>query len=217
MSDLDAIIDRNGRMSNARSVPDQIIQKHRGKLPAILLELWQAQGVGDWANGLFRTCIPGDFDGLLSQIFHADSEFSHADCYIFAYTVFGTVFAWSERHGLIRIDLNRGEVIANELTKKRTEGRKEDAVTALLFRLTKNDSLDAYDDDDKKLYSRAVKKLGRPGIGQAFGFFPALAMGGAPRLENLRIVPALEHFLFLAQLQPFRLVDYLTRPPQVIR
>ena len=62
-----------------------------------------------------------------------------------------------------------------------------------------------------------MKKLGRPGPGQAFGFFPALAMGGAPNLENLKIVPALEHFLFLAQLQPFQLVDFLAQPPRVVR
>lgn len=79
------------------------------------------------------------------------------------------------------------------------------------------DSLDAYNDDNKKLFSRAVKKLGRPGLGEAFGFFPALAMGGAPNLENIKIVPALEHFLILAQLQQFKLVDYLAQPPRVVR
>ena len=54
-------------------------------------------------------------------------------------------------------------------------------------------------------------------LGECYGFFPALAMGGAPKLENLKRVKALVHFAFLAQLQPFTLMDYLARPIKAIR
>jgi hypothetical protein len=217
MNELEVIIDRNGPLMDVQPVPDEVIAAYRGKVPGMLLEFWETQGTGSWVKGLFNVCTPGDFDGLLSQVFHADKDFSHADCHIFGYSAFGIIFAWSERHGVMDINLLRNEVIASGLTKEGSPGPSKNALTALLFRLTKDDSLDAYDDDDNKLFSRTVKTLGRPGPGQAFGFFPALTMGGAPKLENIKIVPALEHFLFLAQLQQFQLVDYLSQPPRVVR
>lgn len=76
---------------------------------------------------------------------------------------------------------------------------------------------DAFDENEKRLFSRAVKKLGRPGPGEAFGFAPAIALGGSAVLPNLRIVPALEHFLILAQLQQFSLYSYLANPAGFVR
>ncbi|WP_259779841.1 DUF1851 domain-containing protein [Aestuariispira ectoiniformans] len=78
-------------------------------------------------------------------------------------------------------------------------------------------AINAYDEDDKPLFARAKKKLGALEPGECYGFFPALAMGGAPKLENLKRVQALEHFLFLAQLQQFTLVDFLSRPVREVR
>lgn len=217
MSDLDDVIDQNGPLVGVRPVPDAYSDAYRGKVPQLLLDLWRTQGVGAWKKGVFTLCLPDDLRGLLSQVFQADKDFSHADCHVFAYGAFGVVHAWSERHGLVEINLLRSEVIANGLSKTDGKAKPDKALTVLLFLLSENDSLDAFDDDGKKLFARAVRKIGCPGPGQAFGFFPALAMGGAPKLENIRIVPALEHFLFLAQLQQFQLVDYLSHPPRVVR
>lgn len=217
MNDFDAIIERNGPLSGARPVPADVIEAYRGKLPDMVMDLWRTQGTGAWVKGLFTICVPDDFKGLLSQVFHADQDFSHTDCRVFGYSAFGLVFAWSERHGLVRVDLLRSEVTAQGLTKEGKPGPSVNALTAMLYMLTERDSLDVLDDDGKKLFARAVKMLSQPGAGQAFGFFPALALGGAPRLDNIRIVPALEHFVFLAQLQQFKLVDYLAKPPRVVR
>lgn len=183
----------------------------------MLLALWQTQGVGSWVGGLFTVCMPADFQELLLQVFERDKDFSHSDCHVFGYSAFGIVFAWSERFGLVRIDLLRSEVTARGLTADRKTAPSESALTAMLYMLSERDTLDAFDDDGRKLFNRTVKKHGRPIAGQAFGFFPALALGGAPRVENLRIVTALEHFLFLAQLQRLKLTDYLLNPPRVVR
>jgi hypothetical protein len=42
-------------------------------------------------------------------------------------------------------------------------------------------------------------------------------MGGAPKLENLKRVNALDYFAFLAQMEAFTLIDYLARPLTAVR
>ena len=197
---IDEIIEDEGPFLDAAPVTEEVLETWRGIVPDLLTDFWRNHGVGALQGGLMRICLPVDFDGLLSQIFHADEDFSHNDCHVIGYGPFGDLIIWSERHWLCKANLRNGQVIATDLVypEKKVIANTEIVVSLLGHQ---PETLDAYDDDDKKLFVRAVKKLGRPGPGQAFGFFPALAMGGAPNLENIKIVPALEHFLFLAQLQ----------------
>lgn len=213
--DIDDIMEENGPFGTGGPVADDVIGQYLGKLPKLLTTFWKQQGLGFWKGGLFTLCHPASFDGLLSQIFHADSDFSHADCYIYGYSSFGHLLVWSERHWVVQIDLLNGRIACPVLIDPSKAINPDIHMsTSLSIHV---DSLDVYDDDNKKLFSRAVKKLGRPEPGHVLGFTPALAMGGAPKLENLKIVPALEHFLFLAQLQQFQLIDYLAQPPRVVR
>lgn len=208
------LFEDNGAFSNRRAVPDGLLEEFTGKLPGFLLELWQQHGFGSWANGLYNLCNPHEFDGLLSQVFHADADFSHKDCHVFAYSAFGELHVWSERHWVTKIDLLHGTLSCPNLIDT---ARKKNADANMLFALVIRESLNAYDDDDKPLFARARKRLGDLEPGECYGFFPALAMGGAPKLENIKRVKALEHFLFLAQLQQFTLMDYLSQPVKAVR
>lgn len=214
---IEAIFARNGPFAPGRSVSVETVSEYRGKLPDILLDIWGTQGVGVWGDGLFQLCVPTDFDGLLSQIFHADDDLSHRDCHVIGYGAFGELLVWSEKHWITHIYLNRAEVICAGLISPEKKRSTEASIATTLFGLSKDVTLLGYDEEGKPLLSRTKKRLGNLSPGQAFGFFPALPMGGAPNIENIRIVPALEHFLFLAQLQQFKLVDYLAQPPKVVR
>lgn len=213
---IDEIIEDDGPLLDTSPVSEEVIEKWVGVVPDLLIDFWRNHGVGALQDGLIRVSLPSEFSGLLSQIFQADEDFSHRDCNVIGYGPFGNLLVWSERHWLCEIDLSLARIDASRLIDPSKKLNPNTPIVAGLLG-HQPDSLDAYDDDGKKLFARAVKKLGRPGPGQAFGFFPALAMGGAPNLENIKIVPALEHFVFLAQLQQFQLVDYLSRPPRVVR
>ena len=65
--------------------------------------------------------------------------------------------------------------------------------------------------EDRDFFAAAAAKHGKLEPGEAYGFFPALQLGGAYRIENLRRVRAAEHFAILAQLEPFKLTR-LTPP-----
>ncbi len=62
-----------------------------------------------------------------------------------------------------------------------------------------------------------MKKLGPLEPGECYSFFPALALGGPARPENLRRVPAREHVALLAQLGEIQLIDHAAWPEKIIR
>ena len=66
---------------------------------------------------------------------------------------------------------------------------------------------DFYDLNDKPLFQRALKKLGRIDVGECYGFVPALALGGSPDIANLKRLKAPEHFAIVVQTVDFKLVD----------
>lgn len=215
---MNDLFEYNGAYTNLRTVPTDNITEFKGKLPEFLLELWHQHGYGSWHNGLYNICNPHDFDGLLSQIFHADKDFSHKDCHVFSYSAFGNLHAWSEQYGIVDIDLNDAIVSCDDLTspEEKSAANISMAVHLTLFE-DKIASFNVFDDDNKPLFARACKRLGNLEPGECYGFFPALPMGGAPKLENLKRVKALDHFSFLAQLQQFTLIDYLAHPIKVVR
>lgn len=213
---IDSVMKRAGPLLDARPVDEATLQTWTGTVPDILIDFWRNHGVGALQGGLMRLCIPSDFDGLLSQIFHADKDFSHKDCHVIGYGPFGNLIVWSARHWIVRIELLHGRVSASGLSDPSKKHNENASIVAHLLG-HQPDSLDVVDDDGKKLFKPAVSALGPLQAGQAFGFFPALAMGGAPQVANLKIVPALEHFLFLAQLQQFQLVNYLGSAPGTVR
>ncbi|MGL4320815.1 MAG: GAD-like domain-containing protein [Paracoccaceae bacterium] len=213
--DIDDIMAENGRLTATSQVTPQVIAQYQGKLPELLTTFWLQHGVGSWKGGLFTLCLPSDFKGLLSQVFGADPDFSHQDCHVIGYSAFGHLLVWNERHWVTKIDLMTARISCPVLVSPEKAGDPNIHLSSALS--VQPNAIDAYDDNDNKLFAPAVRKIGRPGHGEAFGFFPALALGGTPALENIRIVPALEHFLFLAQIQPFKLVDYLSNPPRIVR
>ena len=215
---INDIMEANGPLSQRITTPVEVITEFQGTLPDILIEIWRQFGFGGWANGLYRLCNPHDFDGLLSQVFHADKDFSHQDCYVIGYSAFGHLTVWSERHWLTDINLLRNEVVSRRLINPEKKKNPNTPIVAFLYDINgKVGSLSALDDANKPLFARARKRLGDLEPGECYGFFPALAMGGAPDLKNLKRTKALEHFTFLAQLQDFTLMDYLARPIKTVR
>lgn len=213
---IDSVLSRMGPLGDARPVDEGTLQVWTGTLPDILIDFWRNHGLGTLQGGLMRLCLPEDFDGLLSQIFHADTDFSHKDCHVIGYGAFGTLIVWSARHWIVSVDLIKGRVSSHGPLDP---GKKLNDNAMIVAHLLGHppDSVDVFDDQDKKLFKPAIAALGAPKAGEVFGFVPALAMGAAPTLSNIKVVPAPTHFLFLAQLQQFQLMDYLARPPQTVR
>lgn len=213
---IDDILANKGPLLDQTPVAPDVIAAWEGILPPIVLDFWRNHGIGTLQGGLMRLCLPGDFDGLLSQIFHADKDFSHKDCHVIGHSPFGKLIVWSARHWLVEVDLTLSRIVCNGLVNP--EKKRDENSTALVYLLGHPpDGLDIENEAGKRIYVSALKKLGPLEAGQVYGFAPALAVGGEPAVKNLSVMPALEHFLFLAQLQQFGLYDFLGKPPGLVR
>ena len=75
-----------------------------------------------------------------------------------------------------------------------------DLTLDLYFSTTSKDNMEEEDLDGKPLFQRAMAKHGPLEEYEMYGFVPALAIGGATKLENLQKVKVIEHLSFLADL-----------------
>lgn len=122
------------------------------------------------------------------------------------------IHCWHQDYGFTVIDILYGTVICRHLTTNIKRDQNRDRAFIVPF----GAEADAYDKNGKPLFKRAISKLGRLEIGECYGFFPALALGGSPELENLKRVRAPEHFTIIAQTLEFNLIDVRGPGDQVV-
>lgn len=187
-------------------MPPTDIEAMVSRVPSILLDYWRERGLLLHAGGLLHFCNPLRYDSLLPLIFSDDADLCANETALFAFSSFGELLLWNQRHGPLQINLMTGSVKARGLVRPERRTTQEIELTAQVF--TFNPKIhDVKDVDLQPLNSRAVATLGHPELDECFGFFPALALGGKPVLGNVRRVSALEHFAILAQTTSFTLTD----------
>ncbi|GCF88947.1 GAD-like domain-containing protein [Shewanella sp. M-Br] len=179
---------------------EAVLRSFEDKLPARLLEYWQEYGFCGWGEGIFWTVNPADYSEIL-DLWLAGTHFVGKDnYYVIGRSAFGRLYVWGETSGP-SLDINPcyGMIFPTDKSedlKKRGAERTID----LFFATTSKNSLEEEDTEGKPLFERAMIKLGPLEADETYAFVPALALGGALKLENLQKVKALEHLAFLAEL-----------------
>jgi len=199
-------VKRQGPVTDLQIVPAELADSYAGRLPSALREFWKLNGWGSYSKGLLKLCDPAMLSGVLQIALEKDRDFGAGRCTAYAYTAFGEVFAWHQDHQNVRIDFLEQELSCEYFLKPEKKVAESIAITSMLATF----DFELYDVDDtagRPLYQRAVHSLGSPKLGECFGFFPALGIGGVAQLENLKRVNAAEHFAILAQIAPLRLMD----------
>jgi hypothetical protein len=214
--DFQYFIGQLGSVQDQESVEKTYADSYRGRLPASLIDFWNEEGWGSYADGMLKICDPELFVGVLQLIFKNDKDFKPRECSIFAFTVFGRLFGWHPVHREFSIDLIDYSLSASSYVHPEEKTNEEIEIASYLTTFKKERN-DLRDESDKLIYARAVKKLGHPALDECFGFFPALPLGGQKIVQNLKRVKAREHFALLAQLRPIQLVDFGILPAKIIR
>lgn len=183
----------------------ETLDLYKNKLPNRLLEYWQEYGFAGWGKGAFWTVNPDDYKDIL-QIWLANTEFEKREkagldkYHVIGLGAFGRLFVWGERSGQsIKINTNFGMLLPTDKTEELIETGGDRSID-LFFAVMSKESIEEEDIDDQSLFDRALEKLGPLENGEIYGFVPALALGGSPKLENLQKVKATEHLAFLAEL-----------------
>ena len=210
------ILSKFGAPKGVSPAPPAQLGAYSGHLPKALLDVWALHGQGLMLDGKFQFCNPARLESNSKTIFGNDPQVPASRCHIIGYSAFGTLLVWSEDHADIRVDLLDGTASSLSLTGRSQKLAPDVAVSLPLFQLG-DEVFDAFDEEGKPLFARALEKLGPLAPGEMYGFVPMLALGGRRKLENLEIVSALEHMAILAQARQIKLIDTSTMAMRVVR
>lgn len=184
-----------------REVPDSSIQRYRGVLPDQLLEYWREHGWCGYGDGIFWMVNPQEYDGVVASWLEG-TEFETTDNYhVIARSAFGDLYLWGEATGaslkitsiLSRYSVHRSIYVGDKMDK---------GVQA--FMVSKRIGTNDYGD----LFKPALKKLGRLGPDEMYGFIPAFMLGGPDDLKHLEKVKIVEHLIFLSQIAELKPFDF---------
>jgi hypothetical protein len=184
-------------------VPPSSIERYRGKLPDQLLAYWQEHGWCGYADGLFWTVNPQEYEPVL-QAWIGDTDLMKQDAYhVIARGAFGKLHLWGETTGNSLFISAPGSYCIPK--KSVLVGDKMNLGIQVFF-----GAMSRQVNDFDGMFNAAFKKLGRLEHDEMYGFVPALALGGSATVDHLQKVKVVEHLVILAQLAP---LDVITSPP----
>lgn len=201
--DFEYFLEKMGPAVRKQDVPAASIERHRGHLPDQLLQYWQAYGWSGYADGLFWTVNPEEFEPVVDA-WLGETPFMEEDAYhLIARGAFGELHFLGERTGqMLRIVAVDGIM----LPPSKCSRQGLDFNVQIFFGSLSRGSHDI-ERKGGPLFARALKKLGPLASDEMYGFVPALALGGSPSLEHVQKVKAVEHLVMLAQLAPLRMLN----------
>ncbi|WP_339140841.1 GAD-like domain-containing protein [Pseudoalteromonas galatheae] len=184
---------------------DEQTQYYQGTLPNNLLEYWKEYGFCGWGKGRLWMVNPKDYQAILTEWlrgtkFEKMQNDGVDSFYVIAVDAFGEIYVWGKNSGNCLKITSPYCMIFPDFSNDDYLEDGEELTLDLFFSTKMSTEIDLKDHNEKPLFERAVEKLGPLENGEIYGFAPALALGGEPKLENLQKVKATEHLAFLADL-----------------
>lgn len=204
--DFEFFLENMGPVINRREVPVSTIEHYRGRLPDQLLAYWQEHGWCGYADGLFWTVDPHEYEPVL-EAWIGDTPLMEEDAYhVIARSAFGDIYFFGGMHGR-KLHIIAPDSAMMPPRKRTVEGNLS---IRAFFSSQSREACDFADINGKDLFNPALAKLGQLNHDTMYGFVPALALGGRATLEHLEKVKAVEHLVLLAQLAPLEVLTYLS-------
>ena len=172
---------KHGPPEDCRAVPSERLSAYESRLPSALLELWKTDGWCSYAKGLIWMTDPEELKDILELWLDKAENRS-----IFGRTAFGDLFVWDGRETQY-LDVQHGTLTSFG------------GMVTVFFEvsLCSDRFLDAT--LWRKLYRKALPRLGRPAFDECYALEPALALGGSIEEKNLAKVKLREHVAILAE------------------
>jgi hypothetical protein len=187
---------------NCDPVNKETLDRYRGKLPDRLLGYWEEFGFCGYGDGLFWTVNPADYEEILELWLKDTPLWGRENYYVIARTAFGKLYVWGDKTGSATVIISHQQTIMpNDMPSEPINKEKIERFIGIFFSLKTKKSLEAYDNDEKPLFKKALKKLGQLEADEMYAFVPALALGGLADLKFLKKVKLQEQLSILAQLE----------------
>jgi hypothetical protein len=195
---FEGFLEDMGPAFDTQRVPPSSFEHYRGKLPDQLLKYWKEYGWSGYADGLFWTVDPHQYEPAL-EAWIGDTPFMEQDAYhVIARSAFGDLYFWGESTGFtLEVCALGSFAIPHKQSVNPLEKHLQ------IFFGTRNRKANDFGD----YFAPALKKLGRLKSDEMYGFVPAIAAGGSDDFEHLQKLKIVEHLVFLAQLDELRVMN----------
>ncbi len=194
-------IGKCGEATQAVQVPGASLSKWAGRLPPLMLKIWQEEGWACYGNGRFGFVNPDDYAHIKDAWLH-DTPLAALDAFhVIARGAFGDLYLCGEKTGASATVV----CVLNEILmqkRRRTPGAApdQDQPIRVLLSVADPEGFDYSDPDGNLLFDRAVARYGPLAPDEMYGFEPPLVRGGPPTLDNLRRLRLGPHLLMLRKL-----------------
>ena len=194
-----------GPMTNAAPVPAEIVAAYEDLLPGLVLDFWEAHGIGDLDEGRLRLCIPRSLQSVVNQLFEGD-PYLGGDTYALAFGAFGDLVAWNARHQMVHVNMQLSSVDVPALVRGIAGIPDDRAVLDGLLGLPPG-MLDAYDADGQPMFEPARKRHGDLPPLHVYGMFPPAPKNEPFIVGNHRVIDAEEWLSLKISDSAFQLAD----------
>ena len=177
------------------------LNHYRGKLPNRLLGYWEEFGFCGYGEGLFWTVNPAHYEETLELWLKNTSLWGQENYYVIAKTAFGRLYVWRDKSGWAsKITPHEHTILPRDIPSTPISREERERFIGIFISGMNKKSADSYDKDEKLLFKKALKKLGKLEHDEMYAFVPALALGGVADVKNLKKVKLQEQLSILAQL-----------------
>ncbi|WP_296187622.1 GAD-like domain-containing protein [Pseudomonas sp. UBA1879] len=180
-----------------REVPDSTLIRYASRLPNQLLKYWEKYGWCGYADGVFWTVNPQEYDEIINAWVTAIPVLANDRLHVIARSAFGDLYIWGEEKGhclTVSSLTSRYSLRTSKLT-----GEHSNIGVQSFFSFMQKDH-----NDFCESFGSLLAKLGRLEADEMYGLIPALALGGSVDLKNFEKIKTIEHLTFLSQLSPLR-------------
>jgi len=186
---------------HSQPVDPAIVEHYRDILPDRLLGYWQAYGFCGYADGLFWTVNPGDYEDLLQSWLEKTPLWEREKYHVIARNAFGKLYAWGEHsQNDTVLEPHYNTIMPVDMPQQAVTAEQREHFIGVFFDGKNQSSVDFYDMQEKRLFQPALQKLGALEHDEMYSFTPALALGGVASLDNLEIVKLQEQLALLIEM-----------------
>ena len=194
---------------------EEDIARWQDRLPPSILAIWRSHGLVELRDGMIRLVYPPQLSRELSILISGDPEFG-GDTHPIGLSVFGEIYAWSERFGFVSIFPFYSEILVPYGNAGSAAVPADRQIVEKLFQ-TELTEFDAYDSSGEPMYDRLREMHGRLRQLDIFGATPMPIRAGTVDVEDMvvtHVSPWLEA-VFCSMSMTVR--DWSLRDPNVRR
>jgi hypothetical protein len=177
--DYERLCNKHGSQKYA-DVTLETLEKYQGKVPELLLAIWERHGLTSHGQGELWFTNPDDFTDIVQAFFGDQYSFI-----VYARTSFGRLWAILD---------DRLYTIHPQIARA-IYGHKLEVFDTLM-----SSGLVSTSSDFHTEHLKALKKLGPLKADQMYGYVPVLALGGNGSLKETKIVQMREYLFMVADI-----------------